>query len=425
MKKFSLIFVFIFVTASFAQSSPSDEAKALFEKGEYFKGINILTKAFNDPDPNLRAGALETGADFYENLVGNTNYAQSLYSQILKTELGADNPIKISAQKEFSRLESLKSKFMPQDLLLKKLAMFETTNKAEINQEIQQLISIVNERPDYYRLAEVYYYLGRKYLSTENYHKAYLSLTKSLAMKPAINFYLPVNVNIEQAYSKWLRWTINSTSLVILSILLTVTIVIFYLARPWKWVTPRNLFIILIISILWLIIFAGSYALLVGGRKISDKTMADISATAPCFVSFAPGSPNWQVLQNLFIYSIVGLAGLFLFSIGTSRLKYRWITISTNTLFAMLLFLSLITIFYLQNCDQKSVFNSGQQNGILHYIEGSNYFITFGMEPYVLTNPTAYPNLALVNVSDIHMKEWIEKYSNTANEVNKPAEQKK
>jgi hypothetical protein len=30
------------------------------------------------------------------------------------------------------------------------------------------------------------------------------------------------------------------------------------------------------------------------------------------------------------------------------------------------------------------------------------------MEPYVLTNPGAYPNLAVENVADIHMHQWIE-----------------
>lgn len=81
-----------------------------------------------------------------------------------------------------------------------------------------------------------------------------------------------------------------------------------------------------------------------------------------------------------------------------------------------------MTIFYMQNCDQKSTFYSHTQNGILQYIDGGNYFINFAMEPYILTNPKVYPDLALTNVADTYMKEWMLKYCPFSPPANKPAQ---
>ncbi|MGA2916647.1 MAG: hypothetical protein ABSE89_11540 [Sedimentisphaerales bacterium] len=411
MKKIiAVTLISVFAFGVYGQSSSSDEAEALFAKGEYLKGMNILTKSINDSDPVQRANALQKYAEFYENLVGNTNYAMTLYGDILKTNLPDDHPIKSSAQKEIDRLTSLKVRYGSEDVLLKRLRPPEIAGPAEISHQINRLLAIINEKPDYYRISEVYYHLGRNYLTIKDYSQAYLALKKSLTLKPAINFYLPVNVYRDTAYAEWVRSTINSVSYRTAGILLIVTMAAFYASRPWKWLRPQHLIAGSAIILLWLIILVIAYPLLVLGHGISDKTIAEISAAPPCFISYWTDNSNQQVLKSLFLYGLIGISVIFVFSTGTSRLKYRWAALLINTTFALLLFATLTTIFYMQNCDQKSVFCSETQTGILRYIMGSNYFVSFSMEPYVLTNPKAYPNLAISNVTDVHMQEWIKKY---------------
>jgi len=373
--------------------------------------MGVLTAAINDPDPVRRALALQTYARFYENLVGNTDYALMLYRNILRTNLPADNSIKASTQKEISRLKSLKVQYRAEDVLLKRLRPPEIMSPGENNRQAVQLRSIIDKKPDFYRLHEVYYRLGRNYIAMGSYHQAYMLLKKSLELRPAINFYLPVNVYKDIAYAKWVRSTIKLVARGIIGVLLIVTIIAFYLSRPWRWLKLRHLITGLTMVILWLIILSVSYTLLVPRREISDKTIVDISAAVPCFVSFGPENLNWQVVINLFVYGLIGVSGLFVFSIGISRFKYRWAVLLINVAFALLLFTTLTTIFYMQNCDQKSAFSSDAQNGILHYIKGSNYFVSFGMEPYVLTNPKEYPNLAIINITDVHLREWLQKYN--------------
>ena len=415
------ILVLAFAFGAYGQTSPSDKAEASFVKGDYLKGMNILTAAINDPDPVQRADALQTYARFYENIVGNTDYALMLYGNILRTNLPAEHLIKASAQKEISRLNLLKTQHGAENAVLKKLRPPEATSPGENSRQTAQLLSIIDKKPDYYRISEVYYQLGRHYLAMENYRQAYIALKKSLQLKPGINFYLPVNVYADMAYAKWIRSIINSASRGILGVLLIVTMIAFYSSRPWRWLKLRHLMTGLAIALLWLIIFSISYKLLTSNHGISDKTMGEISAAPPCFVNCGPDSQNWQVVKSLFVYGLVGVLGLFVFSIGISRFKYRWAAMLINVAFALLLFTALTTTFYMRNCDQKSVFNSDVQNGTLHYIRGSSYFISFGMEPYILTNPKAYPNLAIDNVSDIHMREWIKKHCPVSPPAGQPA----
>lgn len=415
MKKLGIIFVLALLCNSIFADVAHD-ANALFDKGDYLGGMNILTKAINNPDPNQKVSALNTYAKFYENLVGNYSYASMLYNDILKTKLPADHPLKLSAQKEIGKFRALKTLYGSQDLLLKRLRPAETIKPEDIKHQIAQLQLIIDNKPQYYRLAEVYYYLGRCLISNENYQQAYIALKKSVELKPAINFYLPVNVFKDEAHAKWIRTTFKTISRNSAGVLLIITIVAFYSSRPWRWLTFRHIKIGFALILLWVIVFSVSYISFGRTSEISDKVMADISAPVPFFVNIEPGNPHWQTAKTLFMYGLAAFIALFVFSIGTSRLKIRIMAAFLNTIYALFLFTTLMTIFYLQNCDQKSIFYAENPHDKLSYAYGSNYFVTVGMEPYILTNPKAYPNLAIENVADIHLKEWMIKYCPLTNQ---------
>jgi hypothetical protein len=116
---------------------------------------------------------------------------------------------------------------------------------------------------------------------------------------------------------------------------------------------------------------------------------------------------------------------VLVFSIGLARFKYRWMAMPVNLVFALLLFSSLTTVFYMRNCDLKSAFRSESSGGASYYLDGHNYFVNFNMEPYLLTNPRAYPDLALNNVSDTHLREWMLKYCPFSPPPAQPAPEKK
>jgi tetratricopeptide (TPR) repeat protein len=405
------IIVFVLAFNANAKSSPSDEAQAFFAKGDYLSGMNILTKAMNDPDPVQRSLALEAYAKFYENIVGNTDYALSLYGQVIRTNLPPDHPIKTSVQKEIDRLNLLKAQNSKEDTFLRRLKPAELlSNETEKKERIAQLRSLIEQKPGYYRLSEVYYQLGRGYYAMENCHDAYLALRKSVELKPGVNYYLPVNVWADMAYGRWVRSTLYSILWGIFGGLLIVTAVAFYASRPWRWLKLRHLMIGLAMVALWLGVFAISYKWFTDNFPITDKVMFQVNAAPPYFTNFGPDSPNWEIVKSLFGYGLVGVLGLFALSVGIGRIKYRWTALLINLICALVLFGSLLTVFYMRYCDQKSIFNSEAKQTVLYYLQGGNYFVSTGLEPFVLTNPRAYRDLALSNVTDAYMGAWILKH---------------
>jgi tetratricopeptide (TPR) repeat protein len=418
MKKYVFIFIFLFINA-LVFADASQDANAFFSKGDYLSGMNILTKAINTPDPNQRAAALLVYANFYEKSVGNYSYATMLYSDILKTVLPASSPLKVSAQKQIYGLRILKSLYGSEDLILKRIRPVETMKSEDIAHQISQLQTIIDKKPEYYRLAEVYYYLGRCLITTGDYQQAYIVLKKSLDLKPAINFYMPVNVYKQQAHTQWVRANVQKYSKNCAIMLLIITASSFYVSKPWQRFTIRHIKIFAAIIVLWVFIFAAFYVFLGRTAKIDDNIMATISAPAPFFIGLEPENPHWQIPQNLFTYGFIGIIALFAFSMGTSRFKSRILAALTNSAFAAAVFATLLAFFYLKNCDQKSIYYSENEKSQFEYVYGKNYFVTTAMEPYVLTNPKKYPNHAIDNVSDIHLKEWIQTYCPFDNNVKK------
>jgi tetratricopeptide (TPR) repeat protein len=409
MKTRNVIAAVFLVAVSFSCviASPVDDAKALFAKGDYLAGMNILTKETNATDHVRRAQALLTYGSFYEDLVGNPDYAVSFYENVLRLNLPENDPLRAEAIKKISGLKLLRIQYSAEDNLLKKLKPAESANDSEKAQQIQQLLSIVQHKPDYYKLSEVYYQLGRNYFATDELYQAYVNLKKSLTVKPAINYYLPVNVWIDASYQKLLRVSIHAISWGMLGGLLIVTAFAFYLSRPWRWLKFKHIAICIVLILLWFGVYAIGYFLLVEKQPVDETTLLNANAAPPYFVEFGSAGPFWNIIQTLFVYGILGTIGLFVFSIGTSRIKRRWAAGSMNFVFAILLFSSLATVFYLRNCDQKSLFASAAKGDLQYYAAGGNYFVTYGMEPYILTNPKAYPNLAMTNISDPHMRDWI------------------
>jgi hypothetical protein len=248
-----------------------------------------------------------------------------------------------------------------------------------------------------------------------------MMLKKAVELKPAVNFYLPVNVYKDMAYAEWVRKVINSVLYSTAAVLLIITIIVFYSSFPWRWLKFRHIIAGLILVLLWLIVLATAMLLLSSEHVISAEMIAKINAAPPCFVAYWTDNPQQQILKHLFFFGFIGISAVFIFSAGTSRFKCRWMTLLTNAIFALLVFTTLIGIFYMQNCDRKSVFTSQSQTGLGGYLRGSSYFVNFNIEPYVLTNPKAYPDLAIDNITDVHLREWIQKYCPFSSPVKQPS----
>ncbi|MHC4477036.1 MAG: hypothetical protein ACYTEL_15425 [Planctomycetota bacterium] len=409
----TVVLLVLVACAHARQRDPASGAEALFARGEYGKGFGLLNRALRDRDmgPLQRARALKTMAQFYEEMMGNTDGALRYYRKIFEARLPADHPIRSLARNEISRLKSLEQKYSEQNALLKRSRIVSSRrgDENEVAEQITELQALIKENPEYHKLAEAYYYLAQNYMYAEEYGKAYRQLKQSAELKPCISYYLPVKARAQVAYKRWVVSIINTIVWGTLAALLIVTICVFYTARPWRWIRWRHLALGLAMVLLWWIVFNVSFEWLGAGFEVTKKLISEIYAELPAFVSAQPGSPGSQVAKHLFVYGLIGVLGMFVFSVGIGKFKYRWAAFVLNSVFGLLLFASLTTVFYLRHCDGPSRFNS-QGNSILYYPKGALCFFAEEPEPYILTNPSGYSDLRVSSIDDPVLQEWVKQH---------------
>ena len=406
------ICILVFAAAAVVRGEPDAPQKAcvLFQEGRYLEGMNLLRAESNSPDPVRKAAALKASAEYQEQLVGNVEYAQRLYQNILTLELPVGNMLKTDADKQIERINACRMRFPAGDLLLQRLQPPDVVNPGRRKRQTVLLREVAEKRPDYYRIYEVYYHLGRHYLAAGDYGEAYRYFKQALDRKPAINFYLPLNTYMEKAHTERIRSIIRVAATGGIGILLLAAMVSVYLSRPWRWIRSRHLFVGLSMLLLWLAVSVLFYWFLSAAQTMPRDSVERISVIPPYYPGCDPSGPRGPVIRNLFLYDTAGLFGAFLFSIGISRLKKRWRRVLAGGVFSFLLFVCLTTVFYMYNCDRESLFYSPSGEGFADKLTGASYFVDYGMEPYVLTDPRAYPDLTIQNVTDVHLHQWIETY---------------
>jgi len=405
---------FVFIACAYgAQQDPVSEVQTLLEQKEYSKAMGLLNRILRARalSPSQRGQALEIQAHFYEELMGNPDGALRSYKKILDVKLPEDHSARSMANKEIARLNALKKKYSKQDLLLKqsRIASSRGEDKNNIKKQIAQLHALIEESPEYYKLAEAYYYLGVHYMSLEKYYKSGKIFEKCVQIKPCMNFYLAVEVRAEVSKTRWIVTTVKKTAWAIIGVLLVFTVISFYLSRPWRWLKIKHLAMGLMMVILWWAIFTGSH-IYFGEIFQADETIVNtINSQAPRFVNATPSSPGAEIATHLFLYGLVATLGMFVFSIGTSRLKSIRTTILINAMFGLLLFSSLTAVFYMRYCDQQGTFGAKEEN-LISLANGHIYFAQDEMEPMILTNPKAYPNISITLARDLDFQEWFEQH---------------
>jgi tetratricopeptide (TPR) repeat protein len=384
------------------------QAQALFSHGKYKDGQDLLNKALRNQSLNVlqHNQILYSLGDFNCEFVGNFDTAMMLYRQITESDLSDDHELKIQAQEKITEIEAFKTKFFEQDKLLNEITIqsHQQNQPQQTAKQVSQLKSLILRNPDYYKIAQVYFYLGLNQQNIENYRGAYTSFQKTIDYKPAIGFFLPVEARMKTVRGQWLRQRINRTAWGTAGILPVIIALTYYLSKPWKWMRPRHVIVGLGMVALWWGVFNISHIWLSSRYVVPADINADPIAT-PKYPSATPGSYGCEVAGYLFGYGLVGVVSLYIFALGTSRLKFRPPAFCANGIMGFLILSTITTIFYMRHCDHKSEFISHDQ-GIMYYAAGDMYFRVHGPEACILTNPKAFPNLSIDHASP-EFKEWL------------------
>jgi len=399
------------------QTNPLSEAKALFDMKEYYKGLTLLNKAQRDKslDPVYQAGINTSLARFNEEIVGDIPKALRYYRAIQELDLPPDQEENLLAKKEIQRIETLRKQFRSQDRLLDSLSTISDSLSTGDHSEkyTSRLLILIKDHPDYYRLSEAHYYLGLLLSAAKKHREAYNSFQQAANIKPGIDFFHPVKTRADRSLRDWAGSFFNKLIRGCPGLLLILTVITFYLSRPWRWLRFRHIVFGLLMVILWFVVFKTSFSWLGHNFQVTGEVTGEIIAEdlfeQPLFIKAAPGSPDAQIAQKLFYYGLAGIAGIFLFSIGVYNWKQRWTAFTVIPIFGVLLFASLVSLFCVRYYDSDILYHIIKGRDI-NRITGNLYFDVDDPEPYVLTEPKGYPNLKLLNVTDSYFKEWVLRY---------------
>ncbi len=388
------------------------EIREMIGQGRYKKAVNGLIQKIRDKSQPkaVRYELMLDLAEFYETHVGDLEKSRRWLKKIPVDSALKD--FREKAGQRLDRLGRLDQKYPEMNGLVfeaKSRAIrpgsgLSKKEKTLLKQDLRGLNRAIKEHPEYHLIHELHYLAGLIHLKLGHPLRADRSFSKALSIKPALFLFLPVQRLSLSARSQWTRSLGRGAALgVSLGLILALGLG-FALARPWQWLKFSHILTGAAAGIVWTGLFWAGQNLL-GGVGIPEEMInRDNFYPPPVYVDFRPGSPGSQPAGVLFGYGSILLAGTFFFCVFTGRMRKRGRALGLNLLFACLAASSVLTLFYFDHCDFKSRFYPGKQ--------GPGYF-AFRIaepEPFLLTNPTAYPVIELDSIDDPELVKWLKRY---------------
>lgn len=423
MKRIAVILLILLMgSLSFAdRDQVLSSVDRLLDEQQFSEALSLLSKSIrkHTADPPRQALYIKTLGDFYRDICGDMNKARMSYRRVIDSPLPADHPLKRSAGEAMAGIQALETKYREENTWLKTLKARANRRRepAAVKKDISQLETFIRDNPGYYLLHEVYYVLGVNYQGLKEHGTVYRSLKKAMEIKPGIVFYLTVKWRAIQAYENYVRANVNKVTRGVLWVLLVIGIVVFYRAKPWKWIGAKHIVILVVLVLSWWIVFNLSHY--IAGTVFDnsqENQVIKLEDRDTEYLRSAPGSPGSEVMGHLFWYGVIGVVAIFIFSISIVGSRYKKLMLAMCCTYGLLLFLALSTLFYMKHCDRVGIFKPGG-SGIFYYLSGGIHLKSSSPEPHILTDPQSYPNLKLENISDPQLRDWIIKYCPSDNNI--------
>jgi hypothetical protein len=410
-------------------ASVLNDAQEQFTAKQFQDGVNILRKAGADKTASNedRLKANLALARFYSNQAGDFQRA----SQVLKRALSHwknRDPAQVffEAKHQLGQWEALGKKEHALFLKLREMKQLTFTRRTvgnpsqtrALEQNINALNAMSKSRPDYYGLHELYYTLGLTHKVCDQPFAAWKAFRHALALKPAMDLYMPVSRLEKETRQLWQKKFLRIGAGSLLSIVLLILTITWYLQRPGRWFGFRHLAAGGVVALAWTLIF---HFWIVNPQHLENARQlvnSDGIYPLPLYLHLESGTPGSVPLTYLFYYGLAAVTGIFLFSAATGRFKRRLVTTGLNFAFGLALCMSLGTLFYLKHC-QTNVEFYPRQAGVTDLAKACLAYPLSDPEPYLLTNPLYYQGLDLTQIDDLKLIEWLKSYDQLAKNFEK------
>jgi tetratricopeptide (TPR) repeat protein len=415
IRKLALLLPLVFFSVSSeAQEDPVDRAQRRFEEGHFAEGRSLLLETLAETRnlPEKQALVLEALARFYGQLVGDLDQSAAYRRRILQLPLAPDDPATVEARENIAEQEARLVRYGAENAILAHArTLAGRGDETERESCIAQLRDLCAQQRDYPQLAVAYYYLGELSFLLRRNGEAYRAFNKAIQLRPAIGFYLPAPNRRDWVFRLWIREILGKVAWGFLGVALVVAAVLFYLSKPWRWFGLRHALLTAALVFSWWTLFRVVVWAAGRGVEVPSQLFQE-----PVYVGTSPGSPFSEILNTLFGYSLVGILGTFIFCVATARLRPRYTRSLINSMVSLLLFSSLLVVFYLRHC---RTFAPSPGEGKYPFLGGAFcYSDVTGQTSYILIDPTAYPGFHenVLNVDEGEFREWFGQYASSDNE---------
>ena len=401
--------VMIFVAVTSVYSSNSDHNVSTFLAQERFDEAIILAERLIESDETLlsvKATIMLTMAQFYEHDVGAYDQAVELYERLHELPLSPDTLIRKETDASLERLLRQQNTFANIYGILDEISQSSATRQEAV-EKIQILRELRKKNPDFPEPETIGYYLGLYYYLDKQYARAYRTLNNAITERRAVEIKLPNLPRLRyQAKQKWVETFSLTAAWSVIGGFILVTTVIFLAAKPWRWIGLRHVVLILIVTVAWYGVFTFS------SRRTGSSAQESVADTQGEITSeFSTfGNPAEGAFKALFRYGLLGTLGIAVFAIATARLRLRWTVVVINGVVAFLLFSSLMVVFYERYGRQGRTHLPVENPGLFDRLKTVILYTTDEIEPFLLTNPTAFPNINIMTIHDPATREWFIPY---------------
>ncbi|MCU0857750.1 MAG: hypothetical protein MUC65_05030 [Pontiellaceae bacterium] len=377
-------------------------AASFFSKHQFNEGQSVLIKQLGEPDLDNaeRAAIWEALGDFYRDDVGDFSGAVNFYQQA--EELGYP-------QKD--RLESirrLKDKYADIDRIIQEIRSRSNwmVNEPDAQEKISTLQAFIAQTPDYYRMAEAHYCIALYHAAGGRNGKALASFKRAESIKPALSFFIPVQNQMKLIQTRWYRWIATCGSKTVFILMFLLSSILFYSSKPWKWLTFKIIrrFFLLLTALCLLFLAAGFLLSALYLKSDGARQLTSAGETYLFSVIYAPG---FNLYIKLVLYMVAAFFLTCVFALGTTSLiRRKSISALLNGLAGTLIMASLVCIFYLKHCDQKTLGLPDLTPGSFFSATKALPFSSRGIEPLILTDPEAFLDPGVSHNVNPPLEKW-------------------
>ena len=272
--------------------------------------------------------------------------------------------------------------------------------------KIDTLKEFIIGSPDYYRMAEVYYCLAIYNVGESKDPKALDYFNRVESLKPAIVFFIPLQNNFKIVRTRLIRRVVTTSTKNVLAFMFILSFVVFYTAKPWRWLTLKNIgvFIILLAVLCVLVLAVGNF---LSARYVNSESTQQMVSMGETYLYTSLIGPAFNIYATFLMYLAAAFLLTYVFALGASALISRKsVSVVLNCIAGTVIMASLVCTFYLRNCDMKTKSPPELSPGAFFNTSNAMLLTIKGIEPYILTDPERFPNPGVTHNTDPPLENW-------------------